>query len=144
MATCPNCGHQVRAEANFCTNCGHDMNTSVPEGERMQTEQGDVAPPPPQSTQQPLLEARSAPLTSQPSQITILEDGLRVFTAHGIIKRSEQRLTYNQIAQVIVNNGFFFANLIIETRGGGTLTVTNLAKKDANMARDLIDARLRY
>lgn len=49
MAACPNCGRQVGAAARFCANCGQDMSVSVPQDQRIQTENVNV-PPPPQST----------------------------------------------------------------------------------------------
>ena len=51
--------------------------------------------------------------------------------------------SYEHIAQVIVRGGLFFSDLIIETRGDGTLIAVGLPNRAAREARELIEQRLR-
>lgn len=46
MAYCRNCGHDMGFGANFCPECGQDQNVSVPQGQRIETEQIPVPPLP--------------------------------------------------------------------------------------------------
>ena len=58
------------------------------------------------------------------------------------IRRNQQRVRYHQIAQVYNRNCLLFAELIIETRGGGTLQVPGLPKGSADEAASLILERM--
>ncbi len=95
----------------------------------------------------PLIEVRSAVLlTGQPTHLKVFEDGVELLTeARDPFRRNYQRARagYEHIAQVIVRGGSFFSDLIIETRGGGTLTAVGLPTRAAREARELIEQRLR-
>jgi predicted metal-dependent TIM-barrel fold hydrolase len=62
-------------------------------------------------------------------------------TAHGIVGMSTQRIRYDQIAQVLVRTHIIFADLIIETKGGATLTVQGLGKAAAWEAQEFVKGR---
>ena len=46
MAYCRNCGADMPATAKFCQECGQDQSVSVPQDQRIQTEDVPVPPPP--------------------------------------------------------------------------------------------------
>jgi hypothetical protein len=46
MAYCPNCGHEIQGGAKFCSNGGQDLHVSVPQDQRIRTENVPVPPPP--------------------------------------------------------------------------------------------------
>ena len=46
MAYCRNCGAEMTATAKFCQECGQDQSVSVPQDQRIQTEDVPVPPPP--------------------------------------------------------------------------------------------------
>ena len=93
--------------------------------------------------QMPLMDVMSVFLgTGQPTRLKVFEDGIEVTQARDPIRADYQRIRYEQIAQVMLRRGFFFSDLIIETRGGGTLTAVGLPKREAREARELIEQRL--
>lgn len=90
----------------------------------------------------PILDVRNATLGSGiPTRLIAGPDGVEVRTLRPP-RRGMQRLTYGQIAQVAVVRGIFFATLIIETRGGGSLRVAGMTKAAAEEARALIWSRV--
>jgi hypothetical protein len=91
---------------------------------------------------EPLMELRSNSLgTSTPGRISVYPSEVEVMTAHGVIGMSTQRIRYDQIAQVLVRTHLFFADLIIETKGGATLTVGGLGKAEAWEAQQFVKGR---
>jgi len=87
----------------------------------------------------------AALLTGQPTHLKVFEDGVELLTeARDPFRRNYQRARarYEHIAQVIVRGGSFFSDLIIETRGGGTLTAVGLPTRAAREARELIEQRI--
>ena len=50
MPKCQNCGADVSATAKFCSECGQDQLVSVPQDQRIQTEDVPVPPPPSDSS----------------------------------------------------------------------------------------------
>jgi len=80
--------------------------------------------------------------TGQPTRLKVFEDGVEVTQARDPVRTNYQRIRYEQIAQVMLRRGFFFSDLVIETRGGGTLTAVGLPKREAREARELIEQRL--
>ena len=90
----------------------------------------------------PLLDTKSAAFgTGVPSRILVYENEIEVRTLRPP-RRSVQRVRYEQIAQVFVNRGIVYAELVIETRGGGTLSLAGMSKPNAEAARALIRERL--
>jgi hypothetical protein len=90
----------------------------------------------------PFLDLRSAVFgTGVPSRIRVYEDGIEVSTLKPP-RRLVQRVRYEQIAQVFVVRRIFYADLVIETRGGDKLTIAGIDKHSVEAARALILERL--
>ncbi len=88
----------------------------------------------------PLLEVRSHYFgTGKPTRLTIYEDRVELLTANDPVRRTDQRIRYEQVAQVYVRRGWLFSEVAIETRGGGLLRAVGLRPNDANEARRLIE-----
>jgi len=88
------------------------------------------------------MELRSNSLgTPTPGRVSVYPSEVEVMTAHGIVGMSTQRIRYDQIAQVWVQTYVIFADLIIETKGGATLTVGGLGKAAAKEAQAFVKAR---
>ena len=60
----------------------------------------------------------------------------------GVFKSTSQTMRYDQIAQVATKAGWFSADLVIESRGGGTIYVRKVGKADADRVREFINERL--
>lgn len=91
---------------------------------------------------EPLMELRSTSIaTSTPGRVSVYPSEVEVMTAHGLVGMSTQRLRYDQIAQVRVSTRLIFADLIIETKGGATLTVAGVGKAAAWEAQEFIKGR---
>lgn len=91
----------------------------------------------------PLAEFNSASMgTGRPTRLTVYEEGIELGQFVSPLRTTNQRVRYDQIAHVAVSRGFFFADLVIETRGGGTLKAFGLPKDVAERARNLITSRL--
>jgi hypothetical protein len=75
--------------------------------------------------------------------------GLRIYqheieiTQPGLIKRTTQRIRYEQIAQVVVRGGLLLSTLLIETTGGHTIAVPAMEKAAAEEACAVIQERIR-
>jgi hypothetical protein len=82
--------------------------------------------------------------TSKPTRLTIYEDHVELLTVNGPVKRDDQRVRYEQVAQVCVREGWVFSELVIETRGGGLLQAVGLRHAQANEARQIIEERLEH
>lgn len=79
--------------------------------------------------------------TGIPTRILVYPDEVEVRTLRPP-RRTTQRVRYDQMAQVFVVRRIVFADLVIETRGGGTLTLAGMTKANAEEARTLIQERL--
>ncbi len=75
--------------------------------------------------------------TGKPTRLTIYEDHVELLTVNGPVKRDDQRVRYEQVAQVYVRRGWMFSELVIETRGGGLLRAVGVRPTQANEARQL-------
>jgi hypothetical protein len=60
----------------------------------------------------------------------------------GILRRSTQRVRYEQIAQVAVNRGLLSTTLTIESTGGDTMSVEGMSRITAEEARAAIQERV--
>jgi hypothetical protein len=90
----------------------------------------------------PLLELRSSSVgSSTPGRVSVYPSEIEVVTAHGLVGLSTQRVRYDQIGQVWVSTHLIFADLIIETKGGATLTVQGVRKAEAWEAQAFIKGR---
>lgn len=90
---------------------------------------------------EPLLTLKSETLgTGFPTRLSIYDDVIEVVTVQaGIRPKDYQRVSYEQIAQVFVRRGWIFATLVIETRGGATLSAVGLKPRRAEEAKELIE-----
>ncbi len=79
--------------------------------------------------------------SSTPGRVSVYPAEVEVVTAHGFVGLSTQRIRYDQIAQVRVSTHLVFADLIIETKGGATLTVLGVRKAAAWEAQEFIKGR---
>jgi hypothetical protein len=92
---------------------------------------------------QPLLELRTSPLLSyRPDSLAVFEDAIVVENPSRVYGMDVQRVRYDQMAQVLVRHGVVFADLIVETRGGGTLEVRGVSKREAEYASTFIRERM--
>ena len=90
----------------------------------------------------PLLDTGSAALaTGIPTRILVYPDEVEVRTLNPP-RRTVQRVRYDQIAQVSVVRRIVFADLLIEARGGGTLTLDGMTKTNAEEAWAATQGRL--
>ncbi len=83
-----------------------------------------------------------------PDDDRIMKKKLRVFQDRvelhepGVFKSTSQTMRYDQIAQVATKAGWFSADLVIESRGGGTIYLRKAGKADADRVREFINERL--
>jgi hypothetical protein len=141
---CENCGTAIGETTNFCPNCGaaQKPDPGLPTGPPPVPENGRMGR---EVEREPLMEVRSSSFgTGRPASLKIFEDGLELRYAHNPINIVEQNLGYEQIAQVLTRKGMFFSTLVIETRGGGSLSVSGLVHGAAKQAAALIASKLRY
>jgi hypothetical protein len=50
--------------------------------------------------------------TGKPTRLTIYEDHVELLTVNGPVKRDDQRVRYEQVAQVYVRRGWVFSDLV--------------------------------
>ena len=82
---------------------------------------------------------RSAPIaTGRPTRVRIYKGHIEFDQFVDPVRRNVQRARYDQIAQVYTHKGLFFADLVVETRGGGALRAPGMSKAEAVAASDLI------
>ena len=79
-------------------------------------------------------------LLGPPVVARLYQDEIAV--VHGGRIRTEQRIRYEQIAQVVVRRGLQRSSLIIERTGGHTLRVDGLGHITAEQAREGIQTRV--
>ena len=79
-------------------------------------------------------------LLGPPVVARLYQDEIAV--VHGGHIRTEQRIRYEQIAQVVVRKGLQRSSLIIERTGGHTLRVDGLGHVSAEQAREGIQIRV--
>src|SRR5919202_6125 len=79
-------------------------------------------------------------LLGPPVVARLYQDEIAV--VHGGRIRTEQRIRYEQIAQVVVRRGLQRSSLIIERTGGHTLRVDGLGHITAEQAREGIQIRV--
>jgi hypothetical protein len=70
-------------------------------------------------------------------RVVVYDHGVEVHS-FGVFGTEKQHISYDQLAQVVIRPRTFVAALIIESRGGGTLTVKNIPKGNAEQACGLI------
>jgi hypothetical protein len=79
-------------------------------------------------------------LTLDTDRVCLFEDSMLLERRKGgFIPGHEQRIRYEDIAQVAVTGGLLYCALVVETRGGGRLVANRLSRKDAKRAADLIE-----
>ena len=76
-----------------------------------------------------------------PKRLLVFEDRVEMKDP-GLLKTQTQVMRYEQIAQVGVRSGFFYADLVIESRGGGSIVLKRLSRSAAKLAGRLINERL--
>lgn len=74
-------------------------------------------------------------------RLFVFEDRIELHEP-GVFKSTSQTMRYDQIAQVATKAGWFSADLVIESRGGGTIYVKKVGKADADRVREFINERL--
>ena len=82
--------------------------------------------------------------TGKPTRLNVYEDHIELLTVNDPIRRTDQRVRYEQIAQVYLRRGWVFSDLVIETRGGGLLRAVGHRSNEANEVRRLIEERLTF
>lgn len=95
----------------------------------------------------PIMEVRQSDLTTsatdlRPKRLLVFEDRVEMRDP-GLFKTQTQEMRFDQIAQVSVKKRWVFADLVIESRGGGVIHIANLSRGDAARVRELIGGRLR-
>lgn len=89
-------------------------------------------------SEKPLLDIQSTSFgTGIPTRLQAFQHGMEVTTLRPP-RRVNQWVRYAQIAQVVVVRKLFFAELVIETRGGGAVRIAGLLKDHAEEARAFI------
>jgi hypothetical protein len=84
----------------------------------------------------------SAPMQYRADYLDVFEDGIVVRNPSRFLMKDVRRVRYDQMAQVWVKHRLAFADLLIETRGGDTLVVRGVSKRDAENASALIRERM--
>jgi hypothetical protein len=97
---------------------------------------------------EPIAEARTTGLSAvfsggTPGRVSVYEDYVEVYGVLGLGTESEQRVRYDQIAQVAARQGWRYAEVTVETRGGAALRASGVPKRDALAVRDAIEERLK-
>lgn len=69
-------------------------------------------------------------------------DDLLLYKKRKLLSIKEITISYNQISQVTLNKGIFFASLEIVTTGTDDLVIKYISKKDAVHAKKIIDQKI--
>ncbi len=86
----------------------------------------------------PLLTVESSNLWSNRKvRLAVFEDRVEL-TTRNLIGNTTESVRYEQMAGLRVDDDVFYADLVIETRGGGRLLARGLRKKQAREAEELI------
>ena len=120
LPQCRKCGHNLPGNPRICPMCGENLD--LPPGTRI------------------FSSSRLMKLFF-PHVLLVHEDEVEVIQP-GLFKENKQRTRYEQIAQVVVRQGLFFATLVIESTGGHTMLVESMWKQPAEEARSVIQERM--
>lgn len=74
--------------------------------------------------------------------LTIYEDFVQVDTPQGLLGNARDRVSFSQIVRVRHRDNGFGDDVVLETRGGGIVTMPSLSQKDAWRALSLIESRV--
>jgi hypothetical protein len=69
-------------------------------------------------------------------------DDLLIYRKRSLIKIREVTISYNQIAQVNLIRGIFFAEINIRTTGEESLRIRYISKSESNAAKKIIDQKI--
>lgn len=81
--------------------------------------------------------------TLLPPQLFIYDE-LIIFRKRYILSQKEVTISYNQISQITMNRGIFFASLDIMTSGTDDVVIRFLNKHLAAKAKKIIDQKIYY
>ena len=74
-----------------------------------------------------------------PQELLIFTDRLEVRDAGAISGRKKRSLDLAQVANVSLKTGLKWSTLTIETTGGDSITIENLARRDAKTAKSELE-----
>ena len=78
----------------------------------------------------------------RPNRLLIYEDRVEEVNPGFLQRQTHQTIRYPQIAQVAAKKGLVWNTLVVETVGGGSITMQGLRKENAERARLEIDKRV--
>jgi hypothetical protein len=76
------------------------------------------------------------------STLTIYDDRVECTTPGAFGSSGSDSIRYEQIAHVMVDRGFRWATIAVQTTGGGGFAVGGLKKDEADAAKNLIEQRV--
>ena len=145
---CPECGSRNKYAANACSKCGTALlgNDGLLQGVPTEKDAagkglfGD-------GVTQPLYSLEASKLKGgrifSPNVIRVWPDRIEEHENHAIRKSGTQAIHFRQVAQVAIEKGMIFTNIIVESSGGHVIRLVGVPKDDGDKVKGMIDDAVR-